>query len=39
MKLPILLRIGPLDRTRVRSFIADARAHYGDCIKPLPPSR
>ena len=39
MMLPSIEQLGPLDRTRVRSFIADARAHYGDCIKPLPRSR
>jgi len=36
MMLPSIEQIGPLDRARVRSFIADARAHYGDCVKPLP---
>jgi len=36
-KLPILLRIGPLDPARVRQFMTDARQHYGDCIRELPP--
>lgn len=36
VKLPELRKLGPLDRTRVRAFLADARAHYGDCVKPLP---
>jgi hypothetical protein len=35
-KLPILLRIGPLDPARVRQFMTDARRHYGGCIRELP---
>lgn len=34
-KLPVLMQIGPLDRARVRMFLDHARAHYGDCVKPL----
>jgi hypothetical protein len=34
--IPKLQSIGPLDSTRVRKFMAQARDHYGDCIKPLP---
>jgi hypothetical protein len=36
-KLPELRAIGPLDAGRVRRFMADAREHYGDCVKGLPP--
>jgi len=35
-KLPVLMRIGPLDRQRVEHFMDNAHSHYGDCIKPLP---
>jgi hypothetical protein len=35
-KLPVLMRIGPLDRQRVEHFMDNAQSHYGDCIKPLP---
>lgn len=31
-----LHEIGPLDADREREMLADARAHYGSCIKPLP---
>lgn len=31
-----MTRIGPLDTGRVQTFMADARAHYGDCVKGLP---
>jgi hypothetical protein len=30
------MRLGPLDEHRLRQFMADARAHYGACVKPLP---
>jgi len=36
IKLPELQFVGPLNRKRVRAFLADARAHYGDCVMPLP---
>jgi hypothetical protein len=36
-KLPVLMQIGPLDRRRVEQFMANARAHYGTCIRDLPP--
>ena len=36
-KLPVLMQIGPLDRRRVEQFMANARAHYGPCIRDLPP--
>ena len=35
-KLPTLRRIGPFDPQRVAKFMADARDHYGACIKDLP---
>ena len=35
MMLPSIGQIGPLDRARVHGFIAEARSHYGDCVKPL----
>ena len=35
-KLPLLMSIGPLDAKRVRHFMANARAHYGTCVKDLP---
>jgi hypothetical protein len=35
-KLPQLRAIGPLDPHRVATFMADARRHYGDCVRPLP---
>lgn len=31
-----LRQIGPLDPGRVRMFLADARAHYGNCVNPHP---
>ena len=31
-----LRELGPLDADRVHGMLADARAHYGVCIKPLP---
>jgi hypothetical protein len=34
MMLPSIQQLGRLDPTRVHSFIAAARAHYGDCVKP-----
>lgn len=34
--MPKLRELGPLDAGRVREMLADARDHYGDCIKPLP---
>ena len=36
IKLPEIMRLGPLDEHRLRQFMADARAHYGACVKPLP---
>ena len=36
-KLPLLMSIGPLDERRVQHFMANARAHYGSCVKDLPP--
>jgi len=36
--LYMLHPIGPLDAGRVRMFMADARAHYGACVKDLPPN-
>lgn len=36
IKLPEIVRLGELDRERVRQFMADARNHYGACIKDLP---
>jgi hypothetical protein len=36
-KLPLLMEIGPLDQRRVRHFLANAREHYGSCVKELPP--
>jgi hypothetical protein len=38
VKLPKLFRLGPLDPVRVHEFMADAREHYGDCVKDLPPN-
>jgi hypothetical protein len=35
-KLPLLMSIGPLDRTRVQHFMANAREHYGTCVRDLP---
>lgn len=35
-KLPLLMSIGPLDQRRVQHFMADARAHYGSCVRDLP---
>ncbi len=34
--MPKLRELGPLDADRVGDMLADARGHYGDCIKPLP---
>jgi hypothetical protein len=34
--IPVLNSFGPLDPVRVERFTAQARDHYGDCIKPLP---
>ena len=36
IKLPELQRLGALNPQRVHAFLADARAHYGDCVEPLP---
>lgn len=36
-KLPLLMSIGPLDRKRVEHFMANAREHYGSCVRNLPP--
>jgi hypothetical protein len=36
--IPRLRGMGQLDPTRVHTLMAQARAHYGDCIKPLPAS-
>jgi hypothetical protein len=36
IKLPEIIRLGPLDRDRVRQFMNDAREHYGACVKDLP---
>jgi len=36
VKLPEILLLGSLDAKRVSTFMADARTHYGDCVKPLP---
>ena len=36
-KLPLLMSIGPLDRTRVQHFMANAREHYRTCVGDLPP--
>ena len=33
--MPKLRELGPLDADRMREMLADARNHYGDCIKPL----
>jgi hypothetical protein len=30
-------QIGPLDADRVRLFMTEAREHYGDCVKDIPP--
>jgi hypothetical protein len=35
-KLPLLMKIGPLDQERVQHFMANARQHYGTCVKDLP---
>jgi hypothetical protein len=35
-KLPLLMNIGPLDQGRVRHFMANAREHYGACVKDRP---
>lgn len=35
-KLPLLMTIGPLDRRRVQHFMANAREHYGSCVRDLP---
>ena len=37
LKMYQLRKIGPLDAGRVRMFMADARAHYGACVRDLPP--
>jgi hypothetical protein len=34
--MPKLRELGPLDAERMREMLADARDHYGDCVKPLP---
>lgn len=34
--MPKLRELGSLDADRVREMVADAREHYGDCIRPLP---
>ena len=36
IKLPEIIRLGRLDRDRVRQFMNDARQHYGVCVKDLP---
>jgi hypothetical protein len=36
IKLPEIVRLGQLDENRVQQFMADARAHYGVCVKYLP---
>jgi hypothetical protein len=35
-KLPLLMKIGPLDQRRVQHFMANAREQYGSCVKNLP---
>lgn len=35
--MPPIRRLGQLDRGRVDHFMRNARAHYGDCIRDLPP--
>jgi hypothetical protein len=35
-KLPLLMNMGPLDQKRVQHFMANARQHYGTCVKDLP---
>jgi hypothetical protein len=37
LKMYQLRKIGPLDAGRVQMFMADARQHYGACVKDLPP--
>ena len=37
VKLYEMRQIGPLDAGRVRMFMADARQHYGACVRELPP--
>ena len=36
--MPKMRELGPLDADRVREMLEEARDHYGDCIKPLPPN-
>ena len=36
IKLPEILRLGPLDQNRLRQFMSDAREHYRACVKDLP---
>jgi hypothetical protein len=36
IKLPEIVRLGKLDESRVRQFMADAREHYGACVKDVP---
>jgi hypothetical protein len=35
-KIPTIRQFGPLDRTRVDGFLADARDHYGACVLDSP---
>lgn len=35
-KVPQIREFGPLDRTRVDGFLADARDHYGACVLDYP---